>query len=424
MSDAPSPQPTDSLPITPLDRRSFLRNAGSALALTTVGGAALAQQGGGSQPAPLPHADDKVQLPQIHAPSEAPEKAPGPFDPRDQRVGFAVVGIGRLSIDQILPAMSKSKFCKPVALVSGSSGSLDKAHKVADQYGIPHDSVYDYAHYEQLGQNPAVKVIYIVLPNSMHAEYTLRGAKLGKHILCEKPMATSVADCEKMIAACRAANVKLMIAYRQQYDPFNLALKKMISEGKLGKLQSIVASNTQNEGDPTQWRLNRKLAGGGPLPDVGIYCLNAARFLSGEEPIEVTGMTVQPKDDPRFREVESFCSFTLRFPSGLVAQCSSGYAGHRSQLIRFEGADAWAEMNPAFGYHGAKLRSSRLMDDYDTTLEPSIEEKDQFAEEMDHMALCVLNNQPPKTPGEEGLRDQRIIEAIYASARTGRATRM
>src|ERR1700712_2955309 len=169
----------------------------------------------------------------------------------------------------------------------------------------------------------------------------------------------------------------------------NRALGKMVRDGKLGKVRSIVTTNTQDQGDPTQWRLNRKLAGGGSLPDVGIYCLNASRFLSGEEPTEVFGTVWQPKNDPRFGEVEATCAFTLRFPSGLIAQCNSGYAGHRSQIFRMEGADAWAELNPSFAYTGNKLHIKRLVEGHDTMLEPTIEEKDQFALEMDHMAQCV-----------------------------------
>jgi len=396
------------------DRRDFLRGA-TALTAAGVSGLATAQQPG------QPNADNAVSLSQLHAPTEAPEKTPGPFEAPDQRIGFAVVGLGHLTLNQILPAMAKSKYCKPVALVSGSP---EKARKMAAQYGIRPEAIYDYASYDRLARNPEVKVIYIVLPNSMHAEFVIRGARAGKHILCEKPMATSAADCERMIAACKAADVKLMIAYRQQYEPMNRALGKMIREGKLGSLRTIIASNTQDQGDPTQWRQNRKLGGGGCLPDVGIYCLNAARFLSGEEPTEVFGATWQPTDDPRFKEVEASCTFTLRFPSGLLATCSSGYAGHRSQFLRLECADGWAELNPAFGYTGLKLRSSRLVDGHETIMEPKIEEQDQFALEMDHMALCVMQNTNPHTPGEEGLHDQRLVEAIYESARTGRSVKV
>ncbi len=406
---------------TPLDlnsgtsRRSFLRTAaGSVAAAAALGGAAAGQQ--------APGAGTKVTLGQIDAPTEVPLQTPGPFLAPGKRVGYAIVGLGHLSLDQILPAFATSKYCKPVALVTGDAA---KGRKIAAQYGIPDSNVTDYAGYEKLKDMQGVDAIYIVLPNSMHKEFVLRGAAIGKHILCEKPMATSVADCEAMIAACKKANVKLMIAYRQQYEAMNRTLGDAVKAGKLGKLRSMVSTNSQAEGDPTQWRLNRALAGGGCLPDVGIYCLNAARFLSGEEPDEVFGATLQPKDDARFKEVESHCSFVLKFPSGFTATCTTAYDVHRSTFLRLEGADAWGEMNPAFGYHGSKLRFSRL-DEHkkEEILEPSIPDKDQFAIEMDHFAECVMTGRAPRTPGEEGLQDQRVVEAIYRSAATGKAVRL
>jgi len=398
------------------NRRDFLRVAAATVAVSGMGRLSKAQASGASKAGST--GQNAVELSPLHASTEAPDKTPGPFDPPSERIGFAIVGLGHLSLGQILPAFGKSKHCRPVAVISGDRS---KAGKIAAQYGIKDSSIYDYKSYEDIGRNPDVQVIYIVLPNSMHAEYVLRGAKSGKHILCEKPMATSSADCERMITACKAANVKLMIAYRQQYEPMNRAIVKMVRDRKLGVLHGMIATNAQNQGDPWQWRQKIALSGGGCLPDVGIYCLNAARFLSGEEPSEVWGTLHQPKDDPRFKEVEETCSFMVKFPSGLIATCSSGYGTHRSQWIRLEGDQGWAELNPAFGYTGLKLRTSTVQDGHDVVSEPSIEASDQFAVEMDHMALCVRNNLRPHTPGEEGLQDQRIIEAIYDSARTGKS---
>ena len=401
------------------NRRDFLRVAAVAVAASGLGSlsdAQASQLSGVSKT--ISAQQDAVDLTPLHASTESPDKTPGPFDAPSERIGFAVVGLGHLSLGQILPAFGKTKHCRPVALVSGDSA---KAAKIAAQYGIRESSIYDYKSYDDIRSNPDVQVTYIVLPNSMHAEYVIRGANSGKHILCEKPMATSVADCERMIAACKAANVKLMIAYRQQYEPMNRAIVKLVHDGKLGALRSIIATNAQNQGDPLQWRQKIALSGGGCLPDVGIYCLNAARFLSGEEPSEVRGTLHQPEDDPRFREVEESCSFIAKFPSGLIAACSSGYGAHKSQWMRLEGDRGWAELNPAFGYTGLKLRTSTVQDGHDVVSEPSIEAVDQFATEMDHMAFCVRNSQRPHTPGEEGLQDQRIIEAIYESARTGKS---
>ena len=372
----------------------------------------------------LNQADD-VQLSQIHAATEQPEKVPGPFEADDQRTGYAIVGLGRLSLGQILPAMGKSKYSKPVALVSGDR---TKAMKIARQYGIEQNAIYDYTTYDRLADNPEVKAIYIVLPNSMHAEFTVRGAKAGKHILCEKPMATSVRDCEQMIAACKSANVNLMIAYRSQYESYDRAMVKMIREGKFGKLKQFVSTNSQNQGDPTQWRLKKAMAGGGCMPDVGVYCLNAARFLSGEEPYEVLASVSQPKDDPRFTEVEASCQVIAKFPSGFTATFNSAYNAHKSQFLRIEGTEAFAELNPAFAYSGIKMKFTKFDGAVDGGMEiahePSLEPKDQFAAEMDHFSLCVQNGLPPHTPGEEGLQDQKITDAIYESARTGRAQKL
>ena len=418
-------------------RRRFLQTAATGVGTLAALGATPDLLAQADPRAHKPNAANKVQLPPIHnTATEQSEKAPGPYLPPGRRIGYALVGLGRLSIDQILPAFATSRFCKPVALVSGHR---DKALKLAAQYGIPESNITDYENYERLKDMPEVEAIYIVLPNSMHKEFTVRGAKIGKHILCEKPMATSAADCETMIAACKAANVRLMIAYRQQYEPLNLFLQQTVAAGKLGKVRSVVASNSQNEGDPTQWRLKRSLAGGGCLPDVGIYCLNAARFLTDEEPEEVTAMTIQPRDDPRFKEVESRCSFVLRFPSGMVATLTTAYDVHHSSFLRLEGTEAMAEMDPAFGYHGSKLRFSKLgeADSFglpgnsgqpdqrkDVIFQPDLPDKDQFALEMDHFSQCVMNNAVPHTPGEEGLQDQRIMDAVYKAAATGHTVRI
>jgi predicted dehydrogenase len=237
-------------------------------------------------------------------------------------------------------------------------------------------------------------------------------------------MATSVADCQKMIEACRKAKKKLMIAYRSQYEPLDRALVKMVRDKQLGDLKEFISVNSQNMGDPQHWRLKRALAGGGALPDVGLYCLNAARFLSGEEPVEVMGNTWSTPGDARFREVEESCQFVLRFPSGFIASCSTSYAAHKSQMFRLNGSTAWAQMDPAYAYHGIKLKVSRVVDGHEEGHDIGIEEKNQFAAELDHFAECIQKDKEVHTPGEEGLQDQRIMEAIYESARTHRPVKL
>jgi predicted dehydrogenase len=385
-------------------RRRFLRGAAGSLA-PLIALPAFAQGAGSSE---------RIELPPVAAETEPPESIPEPADPPSRRIGFALVGLGHLTLSRLMPAFGESKHCKPVALVSGDR---DKARKLARQHDIPESSIYDYANFDRIADNPAIDVVYIVLPNSMHAEFTIRAAKAGKHVLCEKPMAVSARECQQMIEACAAADRKLMIAYRSQYEPMNRAIVKMVRDNKLGTLKEFISTNSQNMGDPNQWRLKKALAGGGALPDVGVYCLNTARFLSGEEPSEVLAWTHSTAGDVRFREVEETMHFVLRFPSGLQATCHTSYGANKSQMLRLMGTEGWVELNPAYAYEGIRLRHSHVVGGQTVIEEPAIGQKNQFALEMDHMASCVRTNSVPHSPGEEGLQDQRIVEALYESAR-------
>ena len=407
-----------------VSRRDFLSISGSAAVATAALAAGALPTRALAAPPLTPRGTllPPVSLMPITEPTEREEENAPTATPPDRRIGFAIVGLGRLSLQQILPAFAKSKRCKPVALVSGDRA---KALRVAEQYGIKPTSIYDYQTYDQIADNPEVDVIYIVLPNALHAEYTMRGAKARKHILCEKPMATSTRECQQMIDACKENNRLLMIAYRIQYEPHNRAVRKMIETGELGKVKLIDAHNGQNQGgDLKQWRLNKVLAGGGPLPDVGLYCLNTLRFVTGEEPIEILGTYVdQPTDDPRFKSVEETTTWSMRFPSGILATCSSSYGFHEARRYTVFASDARADVDPAFPYANLRLRISRK-----SPADPKTESReerifdpaDQFALEMDHMAQCVVTGKTPFTPGEEGMQDQRIMEAIYQAARDGK----
>jgi predicted dehydrogenase len=411
----PEDIPADNACIPGPTRRIFLQRSAVGLAAAVATGSSWAE-------APASATGNAVKLPLIQDPkTEQAEETPDPNSSPDDRVGYAIVGLGRLSMDQILPALSACKYSRVAALVSGDR---DKARKVARQYGLRETDVFDYQNFERLADNPRVHVVYIVLPNGMHKEYTVRAAQIGKHVLCEKPMATSAADCQAMISACRQANRKLMIAYRSQYEPMDRMIVKMVQQGKLGPLREFIAGNSQNVGDPSQWRLKKALAGGGALPDIGLYALNAARFLSGEEPVEVMATTMKPDNDPRFKEVEESVHFVLRFPSGFTATCMASYGSHESRFFRLQGPQGWAGMDPAFGYNGLRLQHGALVDGRNAVTEITIDPNNQFAREIDHMSQCVINNTTPHTPGEEGLQDQRIMEAIYESARTGAAVKI
>ena len=362
-----------------------------------------------------------VKLPPLEAPTDPKGSAPFNPDAPDRRVGYAVVGLGHLTLDEILPAFGRCKHAKLTALVSGDA---EKLRQVARQYSIDPGSCYSYQTYDALKDNPAVEVIYIVLPNSMHHEFTLRGAQAGKHILCEKPMANSVKECEEMIAACQKAGKKLMIAYRIQYEPLNRLAQQAVRANTYGATKLIQMVNCQNQAHDQQWRHQKALAGGGALPDIGLYCLNTTRFLLGEEPIEVTAQVHSTPGDARFREVEENVAFTLRFPSGVLAQCLTGYGSfaHRAYTVHAE--TGRITMDPAFAYQG--LRQERAHAPHGTEVKETHAnpQVDQFALEMDHMAACVRHNKTPYTPGEEGLQDQRLMESIYQSARENKPVKL
>ncbi len=338
-------------------------------------------------------------------------------EPPGKKLGWAVVGLGSLAINQILPAFAKCEKSKVVALVSGHP---DKANKLALRYGVNPKSIYNYQNYDSIRDNPEVDVIYIVLPNGMHAEYTVRGHQAGKHVLTEKPMANTPADCQQMIDAARKADRKLMVAYRCHYEPFNQEAMRITRAGELGKTQTILTDAGFPIGDPRQWRLNKQLAGGGSMMDIGIYALNAARYLTGEEPTQVNAMMSTTPGDPRFKEVEENINFQLRFPSGILANCSSSYGYFHQSHYRVMGTDARLCMDPATWYSGLRLWIERG-NDIDQRDLPQV---DHFAAEMDHMSDSVMQNKTPLTPGEEGLRDMTIISAIYEAAQSERTVKL
>src|SRR5437764_1436785 len=332
-------------------------------------------------------------------------------DPPGKKLGWAIVGLGSLSINQILPAFAKCEKSKVVALVSGHP---DKANKLALRYGVSPKNIYNYQNYDSIKDNPEVDVIYVVLPNGMHAEYTVRGLQAGKHVLSEKPMANTPAECEQMIVAAKKADRKLMVAYRCRYEPYNKEAIRIAQSKELGPTQMILADAGFKMGDPTQWRLNKVLAGGGSMMDIGIYALNASRYLTGEEPTEVNAMMYTTPNDPRFKEVEEHVTFQLRFPSGVLANCSSSYGYFHQSRHVVMGTKARLIMDPATWYTGLRMWIER-----DNTIEEhDLPTVDHFASEMDHMSDCITQNKEPLTPGEEGLRDLTIIQAIYESARS------
>ncbi len=407
-----------------MERRDFLTQTGTGLAAATILGSVP------SIAAAIPTtATDKnigdlitIKLPPLEQPTEKEQAVSSIAMPKDKRVGYAIVGLGNLSLGQILPGFGSSKYGMPVALVSGDA---DKAKKVALQYGIDPKNIYNYQNFDNIKNNPEIDAVYIVLPNSLHEEYVVRAAKAGKHVLCEKPMATSAKACQHMIDACEQAGKKLMIAYRIQYEPHNRLAMQWARGKKFGNVKFIELHNSQNIGDPSQWRLHRSFSGGGSLPDIGLYCLNTARFLLGEEPHTVLASTFSTPGDERFKEVEETVLWQMHFPGGAMVNASASYGVHQSRRYRcYADKGGYFGLDPAFEYQRLQMDGSYADGKQEVKLFPSIKEVQQFALEIDHFAQCILENKRPYTPGEEGLQDQKIMEAIYESARTGKPVKL
>jgi predicted dehydrogenase len=333
----------------------------------------------------------------------------------DRKIGYCVIGLGTIA-DHFMRSILISSNSRITGLVSGHR---DKAERIATQFGVPTSSIYSYEDMDRFRDNKMIDAVYVALPNSMHAEYTIRSAKAGKHVLCEKPMSTTVKEAQDMIAACKAANVKLMIAYRLHYEPLNLKAVKLIRDGALGAVETINGAFGFNAA-PNQWRLDKTLAGGGSLFDVGIYVLNASRYLTGEEPEKFTAVTSTVDKDGRFDTVEENVSWTTKFPSGAVATGSCTYGAQMPGYFKVFGSKGWLEMAPAFNYEGLKLRAeySNGRGTPGTVIDEANPEKDplQFAREANHFTDCILQNRTPKSSGEEGLRDMQYIQAIYGAA--------
>ncbi|TCP67657.1 glucose-fructose oxidoreductase [Sphingomonas sp. PP-CE-1G-424] len=339
--------------------------------------------------------------------------------PGDRPLGYAIVGLGSYGLDVIIPQFANCAHSRLAAVVSGDPA---KAKRVAADHGLPARSIYSYETFDTIRNNPDVDIVYVCLPNSMHAEYTIRAAKAGKHVMCEKPMAISVAECEAMIAACKTANRKLMIGYRCHFEPTNLEAMRLARAGAAGKIRYVRSEHGFVQRDPSKWRLKRALSGGGSLMDMGIYSLQAARYMTGEEPIAVTARESTDRRDPRFTEVEDIIDWTLEFPSGAMAGCQSMYSANQNHILLMGDAGR-IELEPATRYEGNHMWQGKDGREREVTPPPG-PGKTQFAGQLDHLVQSIRTGREPIVSGEEGLRDMRIVEAIYRSAREGRTIRL
>ncbi len=327
-----------------------------------------------------------------------------------KKLGWAIVGLGELTCEEILPAFAKCRHSELRALISGDR---DKALEIASEHQLNDSQVYTYDEYDRMVDDPSIDIVYIVLPNSMHAEYTVRAFQAGKHVLCEKPMANTAEECDRMIEAAQQADRKLMIAYRLHYEPLNQRVVKWMREEKFGRIQTITSSNTQKVELPNI-RLEKE-DGGGPVSDIGVYCINAARYITGEVPEQIWAAAYY-LDDDRFREVPSTVSFALIFPSGVHAMCTCSFNAAVQRAFTVHCENGIVRMSPAFSYDGLRLFEEQQGD----IKEHREEEFDQFAAEMDYFSKCVLDNTEPRSSGEDGKIDIQIIAAIHQSIREQR----
>ena len=328
-----------------------------------------------------------------------------------RRVGYAVVGLGHISEHAILPAFRHAKKSRLIALVSGDA---KKAQRLAAKFHARHSFTYD--RFEECLRSPEIEAVYIATNNSTHLPFTLRAAAAGKHVLCEKPLAGTAEECRQIVEACRKNNVKLMTAYRKYFEPASVALKKLVASRKLGALKIIHTAFTFNLPPEQVWHLRRELAGGGSLWDVGVYCVNTVRWLTGLEPVEASGCS-WTADPERFKEVEESISFQLKFPGGLYVQASSSFAAAKAAFIQIHGEKGWAALNPAYAYNEPRCLFGQIGETWFDRVFKPVEE---FHLELDHLAACIRANREPEPDGVSGMRDVAVMEAVYEATNAGR----
>lgn len=321
---------------------------------------------------------------------------------KDKKLGIALVGLGSYAGGQLAPALLETEYCYLAGIVTGTK---EKEEEWIKKYNLKQENVYNYDNFDSIADNDDIDIVYVVLPNSMHAEYTIRAAKAGKHVICEKPMATSVEDCKKMIAACKEAGKKLSIGYRLHFDPFNEQMMILGQNRAYGEM-NIESSFSFILDDPRRWRTQKELAGGGPLMDLGIYCLQGCIYTFGELPTSLWAKNIT-KDNEFFKDIEGSIEWEMTFPSG-KAYCTTSYEEPFYDHLTANTEKGELKLSPAFIYNGLKGTTP----DGPMTVTPV----NQQAQQMDAFAVNILQNTPSLVPGEMGLRDNYIIEKIYESA--------
>ena len=322
---------------------------------------------------------------------------------KKERLGVALVGLGYYSTDLLAPALQLTEKCYLAGIVTGTPS---KAEHWKAQYKIPDKNIYNYENFDSVANNPDIDVIYIVLPPSMHAEYTIRAAKAGKHVWCEKPMAVTEAECKSMIDACNQAKVTLSIGYRMHHEPNTQQIMKWAKSKPYGNILTLSAAAGYFDPRTDHWK-QKKAMGGGVMHDMGVYPLNAVRYATGLEPVSVsaTASTTRPEI---YKEVVETMVFDLEFPGGIKAHCETSYGKSMNDLM-VNCKNGWYKLSPFQAYNGINGETS----DGKKLNAPIANEQ---AKQMDDDAISIMSKKPMLVPGEEGLKDIRIVEAIYRSA--------
>ncbi len=311
----------------------------------------------------------------------------------------------------VAKGMQSSERATITGLISGTPAKLKTW---GEKYQVPEKSRYNYQNFDQIRNNPDIDAVYVITPNALHHDQVIRCARAGKHVICEKPMAINAREGQEMVDACKKANVALLVGYRMRFEANTLEVIRMRKAGEFGAIRFFQGLTGFAIGDPSQWRLNKALAGGGSLMDIGVYSVNGARYMVGEEPVWVTAQ--ETKTDPvKFREgVDETIQFQMGFPGGAVASCLSSY--NTSFLDRFfmSGEKGFAELHPAAGYGPIEGRTHQGKLTHAHRTHQTVQ--------MDEMAALLLDGKQPVVPvdGEEGLKDLKILDAIYEAVRTGK----
>lgn len=328
--------------------------------------------------------------------------APAFLSSNQKKVGIALVGLGYYSTDLLAPALQETHTAYLAGIVTGTPS---KEKIWMEKYGIPEKNVYNYENFDRIAANPDIDIVYVVLPNSLHKEYTIRAAKAGKHVICEKPMALNASECEEMIKACRDNGVQLSIGYRMQFEPYTQEAMRLGQEKVFGEVLQITCGAAFRSAGRDSWRM-KKAMGGGAMMDMGVYALQASRYVTGEEPVEINARAYVTRPG-LFKEVEEVMQFDLKFPSGCIASLSTGFHAEYNYLKVFA-EEGWFELEPFQAYRGIHGRTSNG--------EMKFSDINQQAAQMDEVAECILNGKPMRVPGEEGLRDMIVVDQIFACA--------